>query len=57
MEGKDNRVANLTDGEIFEVLSSPVGKNTMPSYAARITIEDRWAIIHYVRALQNLGKQ
>lgn len=57
VEGKDNRVANLTDGELFEVLSSPVGKNTMPSYAARITIEDRWAIIHYVRALQNLGKQ
>ncbi|MSR38541.1 MAG: cytochrome c [Planctomycetes bacterium] len=57
VEGKDNRVANLTDGEIFEVLSSPVGKNTMPSYAARITVKDRWAIIHYVRALQTLGKQ
>ncbi len=56
-EGKDNRVANLTDGEYFEVLSSPVGRNTMPSYAARISVADRWAIVHYIRALQNLGKQ
>jgi len=52
-----NRVAKLTDGEIFDVLSSPIGKNTMPSYAARISAEDRWKIIHYVRALQNLDKQ
>jgi hypothetical protein len=56
-EGKDNRVANLTDGEIFDVLASPVGKGTMPSYAARLPVKDRWAIIHYIRALQNLGKQ
>jgi mono/diheme cytochrome c family protein len=51
-----NRVAKLTDGEIFDVLSSPIGKSTMPSYAARISVEDRWKIIHYVRALQNLDK-
>jgi hypothetical protein len=24
----------------------------MPSYAARISIEDRWAIVAYIRALQ-----
>jgi len=53
--GADNRVANLTDGEYFEVISK--GKGTMPGYAARISLEDRWAIIHYVRALQALGKQ
>jgi mono/diheme cytochrome c family protein len=51
-----NKVANYTDGEIFDVLSSPIGRNTMPSYAARISVEDRWKIIHYVRALQNLDK-
>ncbi len=55
-EGKDNRVANLSDGEIFDVLSDPKGRNTMPSYSARIRVEDRWAIIHYVRALQELGQ-
>lgn len=57
VEGKDNRVANFTDGEYFEVMSSPVGRNTMPSYAARISVADRWAIVHYIRALQNLGNQ
>jgi mono/diheme cytochrome c family protein len=57
VQGKDNRVANFTDGEYFEVLSSPVGRNTMPSYAARITVEDRWAIVQYIRALQTLGNQ
>lgn len=50
-----NRVAMLADGEIFEVITN--GKNTMPAYGARIAPADRWAIIHYIRALQNLGKQ
>ncbi len=57
VEGKDNRVANFKDGEYFEVMSSPVGRNTMPSYAARISVKERWAIVHYIRALQTLGKQ
>ena len=54
VEGKDNRVANLVDGELFEVIS--YGKGTMPAYGARISPEDRWAIVHYVRALQRLSK-
>lgn len=53
-EGKDNRVANLVDGELFEVIT--YGKGTMPAYGARISPEDRWAIVHYVRALQRLSK-
>jgi mono/diheme cytochrome c family protein len=28
------------------------GKNLMPAYGANVTVEDRWAIIAYVRALQ-----
>lgn len=52
--GKDNRVANLTDGELFDVITN--GKGTMPAYGARISPEDRWAIVHYVRALQQLSK-
>ncbi|MBL8752898.1 MAG: cytochrome c [Planctomycetes bacterium] len=54
VDGKDNRVANLTDGELFDVIT--YGKNTMPSYGARLSVEDRWAIVHYVRALQSLSK-
>lgn len=53
-EGKDNRVPMLSDGEYFEVIS--YGKGTMPGYGARLSVEDRWAIVHYVRALQQLSK-
>ncbi|MDO8349377.1 MAG: cytochrome c [Planctomycetota bacterium] len=56
-EGKDavaNRVPLLPDGEVFEYIT--FGKGTMPPYGARISPEDRWAIIHYVRALQQLSK-
>lgn len=56
-EGKDavaNRVALLPDGEYFEVIT--FGKGTMPAYGARLSTEDRWAIVWYVRALQQLSK-
>ncbi len=54
IEGKDNRVPMMPDGEYFEVIT--YGKGTMPAYGSRISVEDRWAIVHYVRALQNLSK-
>lgn len=54
VEGKDNRVATLAEGEYFEVIT--YGKGTMPAYGARIAPEDRWAIVHYLRALQRLSK-
>ena len=53
-EGKDNRVPLMPEGEYFEVIT--FGKNTMPSSGARLSPEDRWAIVHYVRALQSLSK-
>ena len=37
-------------GEIFNTITNGVRK--MPSYAAQIPVEDRWAIVLYVRALQ-----
>lgn len=55
VEGKDNRVATMSDGEMFEVITTSNGK-TMPAYGARLSTEDRWAIVHYVRALQSLSK-
>lgn len=54
VEGADNRVPQMPDGEYFEVIT--YGKGTMPAYGARIPVEDRWAIVHYVRALQHLSK-
>jgi hypothetical protein len=52
----DKRIVELPDGEIFFVISN--GRNLMGSYGANVTVEDRWAIIAYLRALQlsRLGK-
>jgi mono/diheme cytochrome c family protein len=46
----DKRIVELPDGEIFNTIT--YGKNLMGSYGANVTVEDRWAIIAYLRALQ-----
>ena len=46
----DKRIVELPDGEIFNTVSN--GKNNMQGYAPQIPVEDRWAIIAYLRALQ-----
>jgi mono/diheme cytochrome c family protein len=38
------------DGKIFNTITN--GIRTMPSYYAQIPVDDRWAIVAYVRALQ-----
>lgn len=38
------------DGKIYWAIVK--GKNNMPSYAADCSEDERWAVIHYVRALQ-----
>jgi mono/diheme cytochrome c family protein len=46
----DKRLVLMTDGEIFNTITH--GKNLMGAYGPQIPIQDRWAIIAYVRALQ-----
>jgi mono/diheme cytochrome c family protein len=46
----DKRIVEMADGELFFVIAN--GRNLMGSYAANVTVEDRWAIIAYLRALQ-----
>jgi hypothetical protein len=46
----DQRLVNMADGEIFNTIT--YGKNLMGSYGANVTVEDRWAIIYYVRTLE-----
>ncbi len=46
----DKLVVGQTDGEIFNTITH--GKLTMMPYGSQIPIEDRWAIVAYVRALQ-----
>ncbi len=42
-----------SDAKIFHIISA--GQNIMPAYADRIAEVDRWAIVHYVRHLQQHG--
>jgi mono/diheme cytochrome c family protein len=46
----DKRIVELTDGELFNTIS--YGKNLMQGYAGTLPIQDRWAAIAYLRALQ-----
>lgn len=46
----DPALRDESTGYYFTVITN--GTRIMPSYAARIPVEDRWAIIAYVRALQ-----
>jgi mono/diheme cytochrome c family protein len=44
------KVVQQPDGELFHTIT--YGKNLMGAYGGLIPVEDRWAIIAYVRALQ-----
>jgi mono/diheme cytochrome c family protein len=46
----DDRLRSAPIGHFFDVISNGFG--AMPDYAAQIRVEDRWAIIAYIRALQ-----
>ena len=46
----DQRIIQMTDGEIFNTVSN--GKGLMGAYGPIVPAEDRWAIIAYLRALQ-----
>jgi mono/diheme cytochrome c family protein len=46
----DDRIRKMPEGEIFSTITN--GKNTMSPYADKLSPEDRWAVIAYVRALE-----
>jgi mono/diheme cytochrome c family protein len=46
----DARIIAASDGHIFDVVTQ--GKGAMYGYGDRIEVDDRWAIVAYVRALQ-----
>ncbi|HZV35074.1 MAG TPA: cytochrome c [Verrucomicrobiae bacterium] len=46
----DKRIVEMKDGELFNTIT--YGKNLMGPYGPNVTVEDRWAIIAYLRALQ-----
>jgi mono/diheme cytochrome c family protein len=46
----DDRLRQAPVGHFFDAITN--GWGAMPSYAPQIPVQDRWAIISYVRALQ-----
>jgi mono/diheme cytochrome c family protein len=46
----DVRLLNAPIGHFFDVISDGFG--AMPDYSAQLNVEDRWAIVAYIRALQ-----
>lgn len=47
---QEQRILDAPDGHLYEVISN--GIRNMPSYKEQIPVDDRWAIVGYVRALQ-----
>jgi len=46
----DDRLRTMPEGEIYNTIAN--GKNTMMGYADKLSPQDRWAVVAYVRALQ-----
>jgi len=44
------QIRDYPDGKIYYAIMK--GKNAMPSYAAELSEDERWSVVHYVRALQ-----
>jgi mono/diheme cytochrome c family protein len=44
-----DKIRDYKDGEIFHVIT--MGQNIMPSYAEKLDADERWAVVHYIRAL------
>jgi len=45
-----DRLRNMPVGHFYDVISN--GYGTMHSQAGRVPVDDRWAIVAYIRALQ-----
>jgi mono/diheme cytochrome c family protein len=46
----EDRLRGMSPGYFFDVMTNGFG--VMPSYAAQVPVDDRWAIAAYIRALQ-----
>jgi mono/diheme cytochrome c family protein len=50
----DSTQARRSDGWIYSVVRNGFG--LMPEYGSKLTAEDRWSIVHYVRQLQGTAQ-
>ena len=45
-----DKYRQMADGEIFDTITN--GKASMSAYGHQVKVQDRWAIVAYIRALQ-----
>jgi mono/diheme cytochrome c family protein len=48
----DPRLKEMVVGKMYSAIKNGVNAGNMPSYAVQIPVDDRWAILAYIRALQ-----
>jgi mono/diheme cytochrome c family protein len=51
----DPITANMPDGQMF--YSITYGRNAMGSYASQLSTEQRWMLVHYIKAKQNEARK
>ncbi len=51
---QSDKIRGYADGGIYHVITK--GQNLMPSYTYQVGTQDRWAIVHYIRALHRAKK-
>ncbi|MFQ5702174.1 MAG: c-type cytochrome, partial [Acidobacteriota bacterium] len=52
---RSDAIRRMPDGKIFSIISD--GAGLMPGYRRLIDLEDRWAIVAWVRSLQREGER
>lgn len=48
----DARFKEMPNGKIYQAITHGVNNGNMPAYNVQISVEDRWAIVAYMRELQ-----
>ncbi len=51
---RHERIVSMPAGQIYDVIAN--GARGMPPYGAQLAVDDRWAIVAYVRAIQVSGR-
>jgi mono/diheme cytochrome c family protein len=46
----DARIRSMPDGQLYATIRN--GVRNMPAYGSQVPVDDRWAIVSYLRALQ-----
>lgn len=52
-----DRLKTMPAGKIYSAIRNGVNNGNMPSYSAQIPVNDRWAIVAYVRQLQGVADE